>query len=119
MIRDDRDSDVVLADRLVSYADALTALAFVGVSGLGLAVADPEIRADIAIVADWLVLSNLLSGAALCAVVVLFRRWELDLRSKAKDSAKVQRYSQLLHTARLVVIWFASGQATVMMLAIR
>ena len=41
-------TEIVLADRLVSYSDALVAVSFLGVSGIGLAVADPDIRCTLA-----------------------------------------------------------------------
>ena len=45
-MREQGSEERALADRLVSYADAVAALAFVGVSGLGVAVADPDTRAE-------------------------------------------------------------------------
>ncbi len=95
------------------------ALAFLGVSGLGIAVADPDIRADVARVADWVLLTNVFSGAVFSGLVIVLRRWELDLRSEASPAPKVRRYSRLLHLARLVVIWLAVVQAAALMLVIR
>ena len=39
--------DRALADRLVNYADALAAVCFVGMSGLSIAMADPDVRCSI------------------------------------------------------------------------
>jgi hypothetical protein len=119
MAAPDRQPETALADRLISYADAIVALGVVGVSGLGLAVADPEIRTDIARAADWMILSNILSGAVISGLLTLLRSWELDLRSGAPVPAKVQKYSRRLHIARIGVIWLAAVQAAALMLAIR
>jgi hypothetical protein len=119
MARHDESETRALADRLVNYADALVALAVVGVSGLGLAVADPETRGDIARAADWIIASNLISGVILTVLVAVLRRWELDLRSENPPAQKARRYSRRLHVARIVVVWLASAQAVLLMVAIR
>lgn len=119
MARHDEPENRGLADRLVNYADALVALAVVGVSGLGLAVADPETRVDIARAADWIIVSNLISGVILSILILVLRRWELDLRSEDPPTVKARRYSRRLHVARIVVVWLASGQAVLLMVAIR
>ena len=119
LTRNDYSEDSSLADRLVNYSDALVALAFVGVSGLGIAVADPDVRADISRAADWVILGNVLSGALFSAGIVTLRRWEVDLRSEAAPGPKAQGYSRRLHIARLVVLWLSVLQAAVIMLAIR
>ncbi len=98
-------SDRDLADRLVNYADAVAALAFVGVSGLGIGVADPDIRCTLAGAKPTALLSNLLSGALFSTALVVLRRWELDLRSGDAGSPKGQRYARFLHGARLLVVW--------------
>ena len=119
MARDNRSSEGALADRLVSYADAIAALAFVGVSGLGLAVADPEIRIDVSRAADWILVGNVTAGFVLSGILLLLRRWEFDLRSELAASAKVRRYSRRLHFARIGVVWLATVQAVGLMLVIR
>ena len=48
MGQEHHDEDRALADRLVNYADAAVALSVVGISGLGIAVADPETRSSVA-----------------------------------------------------------------------
>lgn len=119
MTAPDRQPETAVADRLVSYADAIVAVGVVGVSGLGLAVADPETRADIALAADWVAFSNILSGAVLSGLLKLLRSWELDLRSGAPVPKKVQKYSRRLHIARIALVWLAALQAAALMLAIR
>jgi hypothetical protein len=118
-VPEDREQARVLADRLVTYADALVAVAFVGTSGLGLAVADPDIRADIARAAEWVILANLVLGGLLSGLIHIFRRWELELRAGLAPAATTRRFSGYLHWGRLGVVWVAVVQAVGMMLAIR
>ena len=101
---EDTDQTRALADRLVTYADALVAVAFVGTSGLGLALADPDSRADIARAAEWVVLSNIVFGGVLSGLIHLFRRWELELRASLPAAGTAGRFSRYLHWARLGVM---------------
>lgn len=113
-----RDQARALADRLVNYADTIVAVAFVGVSGLGLAVADPDTRGDIARVAHWVLVSNIILGILSTWFILVLRRWELKLRSKLEQDETAQRISTRLHWARLVVVWIAVAQTIALMLAI-
>ena len=117
--RDDDSGERALADRLINYSDAVVALAVVGVSGLGIAVADPDIRTSVAIAADWVAIGNLLFGALATSIVLLLRSWSSDLWSDLPPSPKVTRYSRKLHVARLVVIWVSVSQTVVLMLLVR
>ena len=115
----ERTGDAALADRLVNYADAIVALSIVGVSGLGIAVAEPEARESIARGANWVILSNAVLGTAFAFVLHVLRRWELDLRSTDPPSDKAQRYGRRLHGARFGVLALSVVQAIVLMLVIR
>ena len=115
---DGREVEGRIADRLVNYADAVAALSFLGVSGLGIAVADPDTRASIALGANAVMLANLILAVGFTAALVLLRRWELDLRSDFASSAKAERYSRYLHLARFAVVWLSMGQAVALMLVI-
>lgn len=47
MLENNENSEArMLADRTVNYSDALVAIVFIGASGLGIAVADPDTRAS-------------------------------------------------------------------------
>ncbi len=119
MRRDQDTEEWVLADRLVSYADAIAAVMFLGVSGLGIAVADPEVRSSISLVAEWVILSNVLVALLFSAMLIVLRRWEADLRADLPPAGKARRYARYLHWGRLLVIWVSFGQATAIMLATR
>ena len=89
-------NDSSLADKLVSYADALAALAFVGTSGLGLALADPDVRCSLVkVVIGVGIATSLLAGA----------------------SAEARRISRFIFTARIVVVWLAAAAAVALLVA--
>lgn len=116
---EDTEQTRALADRLISYADALVAVAFVGMSGLCLALADPDIRTDIARVTNWIILANVFMGCLLSGLIQLFRRWELELRDSLPSVAAAHRFSRYLHWGRLGVIWVSVAQAVAVMFVIR
>jgi hypothetical protein len=110
--------DRALADRLVNYADALAAVSFVGMSGLSIAMADPDVRCSItqgALVPVGLI--NLVSATAVTVVLAILRRWERDLRSGSPLSPKAARISARLHVARFVIVWLSAGAAVAVILA--
>jgi hypothetical protein len=116
LIREHDIDDRAVAERLVSYADAVAAVSFLGVSALGIAIADPETRVSIAVAANWIIVANVLIGALFTGAVLTFRRWESDLRSEGPPAEKAQRYSRYLHWGRLTLVWISFVQAVVLML---
>ncbi len=107
-----------LADRLVNYSDAIVALAFISSSGLGLAVADPDIRETL-IEAAWpLLYVYIVLGIVFSVLLFVLRRWENNLRSESHISALGKRYSRNLYIARHVVIWVAVAQTVALVLAV-
>ena len=52
-----------LADRCVNYSDALVALVFIGASGLGIALADPDTRSSMNLITSWMIGANIGLGA--------------------------------------------------------
>ena len=99
--------DSAFADRLVSYADALAALAFVSISGLGVAAADPDIRCSLAHAAFPIALSNVFSAATMTGIILGLRRWERDLRKSDPPSERAEGISRHLHRARIFIVWLA------------
>jgi hypothetical protein len=97
----------------------MVAVSFVGVSGLGIAVADPDTRASVSLGAVWVVAGNVVVGLLVSVLLQLLRRWELDLRVAAPPSQKAARYARKLHGARFAVLWFAVAQSAVLMWIIR
>ena len=109
--------DRSFADRLVTYADALVAVSFVGSSGLSLALTDPESRCSLVTTAGAVSIGNLIFAGIVSVLLITLRRWELDLRTGTSASKKSTTYSRRLHVARLVVIWFSAIATVVFLLA--
>ena len=93
------------ADRLLSYADALAALSFVSVTGLGIAAADPEIRCSLAQVPVRIAASNILFAGIATAIVLKLRAWESEIRLDSELSERARSIARHLHVARLTIIW--------------
>ena len=108
-----------LADRIVNYSDAIAAIVFLGASGLGIAVADPDTRASINLISTWMVVGNILLGVLFSFLLVLLRRWELELRGEAPAGSNVRRYSHYFYLARHCVVWIAVAQVAIIMLLSR
>jgi hypothetical protein len=110
--------DQTLADRLVNYGDAVVALAFIISSGLGLAAADPDIRASFTDVRAGMIIGNIILGVVFSLLLLVLRRWEQDLRVDSLTSDKFRQYSLRLHLARHAVVWLTVIQTVVVMLVI-
>jgi len=98
-------TEIVLADRLVGYSDALVAVSFLSVSGIGLAVADADTRCTVAHGAHFVMFGTFMNGVIFSAIIVFLRRWERNLRADEPPSETASRYMELLHVARLVILW--------------
>ena len=96
----------------------LIALSVVGVSGLGVGAADPDIRETLADAASLIVWVNVVTGFVVSIILLVLRAWEQDLRSAITQSEKAQKYAARLHVARLVVVWLAVLQAAALMHAV-
>ena len=108
-----------LADRIVNYSDALAAIVFLGASGLGIAVADPDTRSSMNLISSWMIVGNIFLGLVFSSLLVLLRRWELDLRGEPPATGNVRRYSRYFYLARHCVIWISVTQIVVIMLLSR
>ena len=109
--------DQSLADRLVTYADALVAVVFVGSSGIAVALTNPESRCSLVNTAGPVSMGNLIFAGIISVLLITLRRWELDLRTGTSPSKKAIGYSRRLHVARLVVIWFSAIATAFFLLA--
>jgi hypothetical protein len=107
-----------LADRIVSYSDALVAVVFIGASGLGIAIADPDTRSSMNLITSWMIGGNIAMGVLVSVLLVILRRWELDLRIDLPPPEKVRRYARYFYWARHVIVWLSVAQiATVLLLS--
>ena len=107
----------MLADRLVTYADALAAVSFVGTSGLSLALADPDVRCSLIHGVHMVAIGNFAFAGLMSALLLVLRHWENDLRSDEPLSRKAEAISRRLHVARFVVIWLSTIGAVATMMA--
>lgn len=110
--------DQELAARLVTYSDAVVALAFVGVSAFGIAVADPDVRCSLAGARVSIFAASLLVGGICSIFLLLLRRWELDLLAEDTLSSKGRKYSRYLNAGRFLLTWIAVLATCVLVLAI-
>ncbi len=108
-----------LADRLVSYADAIVAVSFLGASGLGIAVADPDARASVSQAWREVAIGNLVMPLIVSAIILMLRRWELELRADLDTAPKALKIGRRLHVARLLIVWASGIQVAVLMWVIR
>lgn len=108
--------DQELANRLVNYSDALVAVVFVGMSAVGVAVGDPDLRCEFSRVSLAIAFSNLLMGSAFSAILMVLRRWELILRADEGASDHASRYERLLTVARHVILWLCVIMTIVLVL---
>lgn len=109
--------DRALADRLVNYADALVAVSFVGMSGLSIALADPDVRCSLTRGVTPVAVANLVSAAVVSLLLVILKGWESDLRSPTPPSPKSARYSRRLHIARFIIVWISAATAVATLVA--
>ena len=106
-----------LADRLVNYADAVVAVAFLGFSGIGLAIADPDTRSSLEHVTHWIIAFNGLLGVVFSLLIRVLRGWEQDLRENLPRSQKYARYSRRMYLAKHGVIWVSIAQTVLILMA--
>jgi hypothetical protein len=95
-----------LANRFVTYADALVAVTFVGMSAMGVAVGDPDLRCEFVRAPGAIVIGNLLMGIVFSSILIVLRRWEMSLRSDESPAEPAARYERILSIARHVILWF-------------
>ena len=62
-----------LADRIVNYSDALAAIVFLGASGLGIAMADPDTRASVNLISSWMIAGNAFLVVLFSGLLILLR----------------------------------------------
>ena len=66
-----------------------------------------------------MIVGNVILGVLFSALLIVLRRWELDLRADSIPSGKVLRYSRYIYIARHTVVWLTVAQTAGVMLAIR
>ncbi len=98
---------VTLADRFVSYSDAVGVFPFVQATAFSVALSEPDIRCSIAEIWIQVSVGNFIFAAITTIAVVLFRRSEMKLRAGEELDGMVATYLKRLHVGRLSIIWLA------------
>ena len=97
-----------LADRLITFCDALAAFSLVNALAFLVTLGEPDVRCSIAGIATFIILANLLIAAVLSAGLVLLRRFERTLRAPTEPDPAVERFWSWAQAFRLVLVWGAA-----------
>ena len=109
--------DRSIASRLVTYSDALVGMTVVGASGLSLALLDPDNRCSLTSAVFPISMGSLIFAAGVIMLLIILRRWELDLLEGTSESEKAMKYSNRLHVARLVAVSISAIATVVFLVA--
>ena len=88
-----------VADRIITYCDALMAFSLVNGFAFLVALAEPDIRCSIANIAVFMGGVTVISPLAASFALVWLRRYELRLRGGVSDDAVVSRLENRQHLA--------------------
>jgi len=97
-----------LADRIITYCDALAAFSLVNALAFVVTLADPDIRCSIARIGGFVIGTNLTIPAGITAALVALRRFERRLRPKDGQDPIVERFWALAQVIRLTLVWLVS-----------
>jgi hypothetical protein len=93
-----------IADRLVNYADAITAFSAVNSLAFLVTLSDPEVRCSLAHVPCIVVGGQLSFSVAISLAVVVLRKLEVAARIPTLVAPEVDRFLRGFFIARLAVI---------------
>ena len=94
-----------LADRLITYCDALAAFSLVNALAFLVTLGEPDVRCSIAGIATFVSVANLLIALVLSAGLVMLRRFERSLRPAAERDPAVERFWYFAQGLRLTLVW--------------
>lgn len=95
----------VLADRIVTYCDAIVAFSIVNGLAFLIALGEPDVRCSIGEIQSFMVAVNLFFPVLGTAGLLWLRRFELRLRDGEIEDAMVAGFWRRLHVLRLVLVW--------------
>jgi hypothetical protein len=99
-----------LADRIVTYCDALVAFSLVNGLAFVVALAEPDIRCSIVGIAAFVATVNAVIPVVSTLTLIWLRRYELELRRDAEgeavEDALVDRFWTIVSKVRFALIWF-------------
>jgi len=94
-----------LADRIITYSDALAAFSLVNALAFVITLAEPDIRCSIANIAVGAIVGNVLIAVAITVALVALRRFERSLRPAGSQDARVERFWRVVQTVRITLVW--------------
>ena len=94
-----------LADRIITYSDALAGFSLVNALAFLVTLSDPDIRCSIASIATFVIVSNLLIPVGISAGLVALRRYERRLRPADAQDELVERFWNVAQTVRFTLVW--------------
>lgn len=93
-----------VADRIVTYCDALVAFSLVNGLAFLVALGEPDIRCSIAHIATFVFVVNAIVPLAVTCVLIWLRRTEVALRGPSEDE-RIERFWRVMARARFVLVW--------------
>ena len=95
-----------VADRIVTYSDALVAFSLVNGLAFLVALGEPDIRCSIADIAGVILIINTAFPLASTLLLVWLRKYERLLRGDGPRDEMVGRFWSIVGRARFVLVWF-------------
>ncbi len=93
-----------LADRIITYSDALVAFSLVNALAFVIAMAEPDIRCSIVRIAGFAIGLNFVIPVILCAVLFALRRFERRLRPAEGSDPTVERFWGVAQGVRYALV---------------
>jgi hypothetical protein len=94
-----------LADRIITYSDALVAFSLVNALAFLIALAEPEIRCSINRIAWTIAIVNLAFPLTSSTILVALRRFELKLREGEHQDEMVTSFWNYARIVRYALVW--------------
>jgi len=98
----------VLADRIITYCDALAGFSLVNALAFVVTLSDPDIRCSIARIAGFVIGTNLAIPVGITAALVALRRYERKLRPKGSQDETVDRFWDAAQVIRMTLVWLVA-----------
>ncbi len=95
----------VLADRIVTYCDAIVAFSVVNGLAFLIALGEPDVRCSIGEIQSFMVAANLFFPVLGTVGLLWLRRFELRLRGGEIDDEMVASFWRRMHILRIVLLW--------------
>jgi len=98
-----------LADRVITYCDALAAFSLVNAFAFLVTLAEPDIRCSIARISTFVIGANLVIPLLITVCLVMLRRFERSLRESGSQDPAVQMFWSYVQVFRLALVWVVTG----------